>query len=108
MRPPPPYSPPAWLRGPYAQTIWPALFAPKARVDYVRERWSTPDGDFIDVDFTDRAGADDPRPLLVLFHGLEGDSTSHYALALMAGVRARGWRGARVGLRRQSSQITTI
>jgi predicted alpha/beta-fold hydrolase len=30
---------------------------------------------------------------VVLFHGLEGSSRSHYALALMAAVRARGLRG---------------
>lgn len=34
------------------------------------------------------------RPLLVVFHGLEGDSGSHYARALMAEAARRGWRGA--------------
>jgi predicted alpha/beta-fold hydrolase len=44
-----------------------------------RERWHTPDGDFVDVD---RQLASHPaRPLLVLFHGLEGSSQSHYAQA---------------------------
>lgn len=55
-------------------------------VNYRRERWSTPDGDFIDVDWQDAphtAPHDETndRPLLVLFHGLEGSSRSHYALA---------------------------
>lgn len=62
-----------------------------------RERWDTPDGDFIDVDFAgDRAS---PR-LLVLFHGLEGGSDSHYARAIAARAVANGlriaiphWRG---------------
>ena len=31
-------------------------------------------------------------PLLVLFHGLEGSSASHYALAFAHRARARGWR----------------
>ena len=44
-----------------------------------RERWTTPDGDFVDVD---RQDASSPRrPLLVMFHGLEGSSASHYAQA---------------------------
>jgi uncharacterized protein len=44
-----------------------------------RERWLTPDGDFVDVD---RQAASHPaRPMLVLFHGLEGSSQSHYAQA---------------------------
>src|SRR5690606_14568985 len=44
------YRPPAWLRGAHLQTIWPATFAPKPPVRYARERWETPDGDFIEVD----------------------------------------------------------
>ena len=88
------YRPPRWLPGPHAQTIWPAVIAPRARVDYRRERWATPDGDFIDVDFTTGGDADPSRPLLVLFHGLEGSSGSHYATAAMAEAVRRGWRGA--------------
>jgi predicted alpha/beta-fold hydrolase len=56
-----------------------------------RERWATPDADFIDVDFQDApAGA----PLLVLFHGLEGSSASHYAQAFAHWAAAAGWRFA--------------
>ena len=33
------------------------------------------------------------RPLVVLFHGLEGDSGSHYARALMVHLASIGWRG---------------
>ena len=72
------HRPPAWLRGGHLQTLWPAVIAPRAQVAFRRERWTTPDADFIEVDFQDApAGA----PLLVLFHGLEGSSDSHYARA---------------------------
>ncbi len=57
---------------------------------YRRERWNTPDGDFIDLDWVD--GPAD-APLFALFHGLEGSSRSHYARSLMRAIRARGWRG---------------
>jgi predicted alpha/beta-fold hydrolase len=40
---------------------------------YRRERWETPDGDFIDVDWLAMPQAAD-APLVVLFHGLEGSS----------------------------------
>ena len=87
-----PYRAPAWLPGGHAQTIWPVArqSAPPA---YRRERWETPDGDFIDVDWlaaAEEAGA----PLVVLFHGLEGSSASHYAGALMQALADRGWSGA--------------
>jgi uncharacterized protein len=142
------YVAPIWLPGGNLQTIWPALYARRvfgAHPQYRRERWDTPDGDFIDVDFledsddaTPKAGSDpsftrglagegdvaarvgsDPDsgqepphaedevsppghpkakrassggndgpavpsvepPLLVLFHGLEGSSRSHYSEA---------------------------
>ena len=57
---------------------------------YRRERWPTPDGDFIDVDFVDAHAAQVPLPMLVLFPGLEGSTRSHYAEAFAAYAAARG------------------
>lgn len=87
-----PYRAPAWLPGGHAQTIWPVLRKP-APPPYRRERWDTPDGDFIDVDWLATPEAAD-APLVVLFHGLEGSSASHYAGALMHALARRGWGGA--------------
>jgi predicted alpha/beta-fold hydrolase len=72
------------------QTIRGSLFPPPA-VDFQRERWDTPDGDFIDVDFAGDARA--PR-MMVLFHGLEGCSDSHYARLLARALPEAGWRVA--------------
>lgn len=88
------YRAPGWLPGGHAQTIWPLLIKAKRPI-YRRERWETPDGDFIDLDWNDGpANAPVHTPLVLLFHGLEGSSASHYAIALMEEVRARGWFGA--------------
>ncbi len=82
-----PYRAPAWLPGGHAQTIWPLLIKPKP-IKLRRERWTTPDGDFIDVDHLDApAGA----PVLVLFHGLEGSARSHYAISTALACRQAGW-----------------
>jgi predicted alpha/beta-fold hydrolase len=86
------YRAPKWLIGGNAQTIWPALFAKRFHgpvPEFRRERWTTPDRDFIDVDWQ---GEDPRRPLLVLFHGLEGSSASHYAQAFAHWAREQGWR----------------
>lgn len=91
----PPYRAPRWLPGGHAQTVWPLLRKGEPPA-YRRERWDTPDGDFIDLD---RIDAPDGSPLLVLFHGLEGSSRSHYARALMRAALAAGWRGAVVHFR---------
>lgn len=83
-----PYSAPAWLPGGQAQTLWPLLIKPRP-IPLRRERWTTPDGDFIDVDHLD--GPPD-APLLVLFHGLEGSARSHYALSTAHACKKIGWR----------------
>ena len=140
------YDAPWWLPGGNLQTIWAALRAERYVGDapmFRRERWSTPDNDFVDVDFlvdaqqqffdgppqgklapsglepaapnlpeqvwtgdtSEASGKRLParcsalhdvksvgaKPLLVVFHGLEGSSGSHYAQALAAAARARGW-----------------
>jgi predicted alpha/beta-fold hydrolase len=84
-----PYEAPIWLPGGDLQTLW-AVVLPRPRVDYQRRRWELADGDFIDLDWQE--GPAD-QPLVVLFHGLEGSSDSHYARHVMAAVRQRGWRG---------------
>ena len=81
------YVAPRWLPGGHAQTILPSLLRPP-RVPLRRERWDTPDGDFIDVDFCGDAAS---SRLIVLFHGLEGCSDSHYARALAAATAPAGW-----------------
>lgn len=88
------YRAPAWLPGGNLQTIWPALFSRRvfgAPLVWRRERWTTPDGDFVDADWLDGGAAAD-APLLVLFHGLEGSSRSHYAEAVADVARERGLR----------------
>ncbi len=78
------YRAPWWLPGGNLQTIWSARLArrhPGPAPRWRRERWDTPDGDFIDVDFADSAHTLPSAPLLVMFHGLEGSSDSHYSQA---------------------------
>ena len=62
-----PYNAPFWLPDGHSQTIYPALFIRKPDVTFRRERWITPDQDFIDVDFVD---GEMGKPVVVLFHGL--------------------------------------
>ena len=99
-----PYAAPAWLPGGHLQTVYPSL-VPPARVPLARERWDTPDGDFVDVDF---AGDPAAARLLVLFHGLEGSSDSHYARALAAAAPAAGWRLAMPHFRGCSGELNRL
>lgn len=84
------YVAPRWLPGAHAQTILPSLW-PWPRVRYTPERWATPDGDFIDVHW---AGPENAQRLVVLFHGLEGNSSGAYARRIGTEAIRRGWRFA--------------
>jgi uncharacterized protein len=86
------YQAPWWLPGGNLQTLWAALGSRRhfgAAPTWQRSRWSTPDGDFIDVDHAQHTSAPQ-APLLVLFHGLEGSSGSHYAVAFADFAAAQG------------------
>lgn len=68
-----------------------------------RERFDTPDGDFVDVDWL-HAPAAARAPLLLVLHGLEGSARSHYALGLLAAAAQRGWRAAILNFRSCSGE----
>jgi predicted alpha/beta-fold hydrolase len=93
----PPYRAPWWLPGGHLQTIYPYFLLKQEPPRYRRERWETPDGDFIDLDWMSEDI--ESAPLVALFHGLEGGSASHYATALMRAVARRGWRGVVIHFR---------
>ena len=87
------YRAPRWLPGGNLQTLWAATRARRHRGPpprFERQRWSTPDGDFIDVDHLAPQPTPAPRHL-VLFHGLEGSTQSHYAQAFAEIARQHGW-----------------
>lgn len=87
------YAAPWWLPGGNLQTIWTAVIASRFAGPgpvFRRERWEAPDNDFVDVDFLANS-AGQSAPLIVVFHGLEGSSASHYAEAFAAAASARGW-----------------
>lgn len=69
------------------QTIIPNVFR-RVPVDYRRERIDTPDGDFLDLDWLDHP---DSRRLVVLSHGLEGDSSRVYVASAARYFLRHGW-----------------
>lgn len=87
----PAYRSPIWLRGGHAQTIWAKARQPHTPA-YRRQMVADSTGTTqVAYDWVDSSQAH--TPLLVLFHGLEGSSQSHYASALMQAVAQRGWAG---------------
>ena len=66
--------PPAYQYNGHLQTILPSLTRSVRDVVYERERLTLSDGDFVDLDWIDRAR----KKLVILTHGLEGDSNRQY------------------------------
>jgi hypothetical protein len=83
-----PFAPARWLLGPHAMTVYASVARPLPRPPFRRERWETPDGDFLDVDRLDARSPD--APALVISHGLEGSSRAPYVRGLAAAARRRG------------------
>lgn len=96
----PEYRPPLLLRNQHFNTIYPALFRKVTGVSYQRERLDTPDGDFLDLDWS-RTGGD---TLLVAVHGLEGDSNSQYIRGLALAANTKGWDAVALNLRNCSGE----
>lgn len=87
------YQAPFWLPEGHLQTIYPSVFRKVDGVNYVRERISTHDGDFLDLDFSKVHSLNHSvtPPLVVLSHGLEGDSSRQYITGMVKLFNANGF-----------------
>jgi len=94
-----PFEPAVWASGPHLQTLGARVLRPSsAPASLSRERWTLPDGDFLDVDVAEGPGTG--APVVLILHGLEGSSRRRYVLSacrelIRAGIRpiALNFRG---------------
>ncbi|HPJ39942.1 MAG TPA: alpha/beta fold hydrolase [Spirochaetota bacterium] len=89
------YRAPLLLGGNHLQTILPTLFRKVKGIEYTRERIDTPDGDFVDIDFSS-VGSD---KAVLVSHGLEGKSDRAYVKGMIRAFNRRGWDGAAFNFR---------
>ncbi len=90
------FKPAWWLKNAHLQTIYPALFRKTTRhPSWHRERLSTPDGDFLDIDWCGHGS----QPLVILLHGLTGSSKSGYICGLQHVLLSQGFRSVTVNFR---------
>ena len=68
------YTPPFFLFSPHLETIFPALLRRVTLKPYTRERITTPDNDFLDLDWLQQGS----EKLVIISHGLEGNSSRAY------------------------------
>lgn len=79
----------------HLQTIIPGLLRRVRGLTYTRERISTPDQDFLDLDWSSVG----TKRLLVVLHGLEGDSNRPYIRGLIKCANANNWDGVGLNFR---------
>jgi len=102
------YAPPPLLTNGHVQTLW-ASVARSIDFDYERrERIDTPDGDFLDLDWTPARTTGTNRTsdrAVVLTHGLEGSADRRYMRGMARTFVRRGWDVCAWNLRGCSDEI---
>lgn len=99
---PPAFRPARLASNPHVQTIAGKFVRPMPELLVHRERWDTPDGDFLDLDLIEppRSGA----PVCVILHGLEGHSERPYVRSAAAALHRRGFGLAMMNFRACSGE----
>lgn len=81
------YKPPFYLRNGHLSTVLPSIFRKVEGVNYTRERLFTPDDDFLDIDWVKMGNS----KLVIVFHGLEGNSDRHYVKGVAKHFSSNNW-----------------
>jgi predicted alpha/beta-fold hydrolase len=82
-----PYSPPSILFNGHLETIYPALLRRVTLPPYQRERITTPDNDFLDLDWLKRGS----EKLIIISHGLEGNTSRAYVKGMAKALFSNGF-----------------
>ena len=94
----PTYTPPPYLHGGHRQTLYASL---ARRVDFTydrRERITTPDADFLDLDWAETTSPNTQR-VGILTHGLEGSADRGYMRGMAQAFVRREWDVCALNLR---------
>ncbi|PSU49909.1 hydrolase [Photobacterium frigidiphilum] len=100
-----PFKPASGLKNAHLQTLLPRFIRRKPLFTPVTQRLETPDGDFLDLAWTEQPNNDHQQPLMILFHGLEGSFCSPYANGLLHAAKQQNWLGVMMHFRGCSGEI---
>ncbi|ARY99558.1 putative hydrolase [Yersinia ruckeri] len=76
---------------PHLQTLLPRLVRRRVRLQPYWQRLELPDGDFVDLAWSENPAFAQDKPRVALFHGLEGNFYSPYAHGLLHACQEQGW-----------------
>ena len=101
-----PFVPAPWLPNPHWMTVYGSVARLPPRVPFRRERWELPDGDFLDVEIL-RAPTGD-SPVVVVCHGLEGNTRAGYVRGLLRELRTAGLGAVAMNFRGCSDELNRL
>lgn len=88
-----PFTSPRWCANAHLQTVLPTLLNRQFSLALHHQTLLTPDHDFLDLVWTQRPDKQFQRPIVIIFHGLEGSIQSPYAQGMMSAIKKAGWIG---------------
>jgi predicted alpha/beta-fold hydrolase len=97
------YRAPLLYRNRHIATIVPSMYR-AIHVDYERDRLELEDGDFIDLDWLGKGR----KKIIILSHGLEGNSQRHYITSIADHFYKKGWGVAAWNCRSCSGEMNRL
>jgi predicted alpha/beta-fold hydrolase len=94
------FRPAWWLPGKHLQTLYPSLFRKRTAPPLTRERLELPDGDFLDLEWTDTTGG----MVVLILHGLEGSLESHYTGGMLDALSRKNFTAVLMYFRGRSGE----
>ena len=85
------FKPPLLQTNGHLQTILPSLFRKVTGVTYKRKRITTPDNDFLDLDWSLHQPKKRAEKLVIVSHGLEGSTDRHYVQGMVKHFNLNGY-----------------
>ncbi len=97
------FQPPLRQVNGHLQTIIPSFFRQVTGVTYQRERIATPDDDFLDIDWASPHAPE--NPMVLVSHGLEGNTSRHYVAGTVKLFNQAGWNACAWNYRSCSGEM---
>lgn len=101
------YNPPLIFRNYHLSTVYASMLRKVPQISQNRERVELEDGDFIDIDWS-FSGKGISKNLVIILHGLEGNSQRPYVRGMAHQFTGEGWDAASVNLRGCSGEINRL
>ena len=100
------FVPAAGLKNCHLQTLLPTLLRARLTVKYINQVFELPDGDFIELSWTEKPVCN--KPIVIVFHGLEGSDYSPYSKGIMREIKKQGWVGLLMHFRGCSGKLNRL